>query len=147
MEVSDMFKEIMNKAKDASQLKVRKVRLGNKTVKVEPLTPYQTLTSFQKLQAVIPAFLEVLLKGELTKERFIRILCATLEEAWNEVIDVVSEITGLDKEYLLHKTTTKQVINFIIVLFEVNTEEEVGDVSKKGIQPVLDLLKRTGFTI
>jgi hypothetical protein len=142
-----VFKRIMSSVKDQSQLKVRKVKMGNKKVKVEPLTPYQTLTSFQKLQAVIPAFLEVLLKGELTKERFIRVLCATLEEAWSEVIDVVSEITGLSEEYLLHQTTTKQVINYIIVLFEVNMEEEVGDVSKKGLEPVLNLLKRTGFTI
>jgi hypothetical protein len=93
------------------------LRLGEKTVKIEKITPRQYKELFGLIGSIPNLIISVLQAPEGEYETY---LLTALEVGLEDFIAVVSQLTGIDEEYLLDKAGLDELAEYLAKMAEYN---------------------------
>ncbi|MBO1515055.1 hypothetical protein [Metabacillus bambusae] len=96
--------------------------LGEKRVEIKKLTPNLWRQLFETIDKLPGLIVQVLLAP---KEEFYSYMVSVCQIAMDEFIEIVSLLTGLEKEYIDDKVGLDEIITFLIRIIKRNNLGEV----------------------
>lgn len=112
------------------------VMLGEKKVKIEKITPKKWKELFGVIDTLPSLIIKVLTAPQ---ENFVAYLLSAIEIGLDEIIEVVSVLTGIDRDYLHDKVGVDEIIEYFARMAEYNNLERV----LKNVKSLLPLKKTT----
>lgn len=116
--------------------KENEVMLGEKKVKIEKITPRKWKELFGVIDTLPNLIIQVI---TAPREDFVAYLLSAIEFGLDEVIEVVSVLTGIERDYLHDKVGVDELIEYFARMAEYNNLERV----LKNVKSLLPFKKPT----
>lgn len=111
MSMKDYIKRLM---------KPNAVRLGDKAVKIEKVTPRQYKELFSVIGSIPNLLVSVM---EAPKEEYAVYMLSALEVGLEDFINVVSMLTGIEEDYLYDNVGLDEITEYLVRMSEHNNLE------------------------
>lgn len=123
-----MFKRVFAKENE--------VMLGDKKVKIEKVTPKKWKEIFGVIDTLPNLIIRVI---TAPRQDFVAYLLSAIEFGMDEIIEVVSVLTGIDRDYLHNEVGVDEIIEYFTKMAEHNNLERV----LKNVKSLLPFKKPT----
>ncbi|SDZ05237.1 hypothetical protein [Thermoactinomyces sp. DSM 45892] len=112
------------------------IKLGDKKVRIEKITPKK----WRELFEVVDILPNIIIKlVQVPSDQFVTYFLSALEFGMDEVIEVTSKLTGIEKEYLEDHVGLDEIIEYFRRMVEKNNLVDTA----KNIKSLLPISKET----
>jgi hypothetical protein len=120
-------------------MKENEITLGEKKVQIEKITP----AMYKKIFGVVGSLPSLILTvAQAPKEQAMEYLLNAAEIGMEDIVAVTSELTGIDRDYLMNKSGLDEIVEYFSRMVEHNNLEKLA----KNVKSLLPNLNENNET-